>query len=123
MCIFVQFLFTLVEWLSFIKEYKCFNYWIIDSTPPPPPNYLGRLLFLIIGIKDVFYGKERFAALRKDIKDGSLQVGKDYWESIDWNPTCPTLAEWSKRQVEVLIKEKKRDSYWGEWHTLPRERN
>ena len=47
MCIFIWFLFTLVEWLSLFKEDKCFNYWITNSATPPALSYLGGLLFLI----------------------------------------------------------------------------
>ena len=59
--------------------------------------------------------------MRKDLKDESLQVGKDYWESKDLNPSFPTLAEWRKRWFEMIIKEKEGDRYWREWYILPRD--
>ena len=69
-----------------------------------------------------FSRKEIFTTLRKDLEDGSLQVGKDYWEPEDWNLAFPTSTKWRKWWFEELLKEREINSYWGEWHTLPRGR-
>ena len=48
--------------------------------------------------------------MRKDLGNGSLKVGKDYWELEDWNIACPTLGrnelKWSlKRRKEINTEE------------------
>ena len=58
--------------------------------------------------------------MRKDLGNGSLQVGKSYWELGDWNTTHSTLVEWSKRRSKEIIEKKEINCYWGEWHTIPR---
>ena len=84
---------------------------------PPTQSLISLLYFQQLVLENWFSRKESFVALRKDLENWSLQVGKDYWEPEDWNTTFPKLVEWSKRWVEVLINENERNGYWIGWHT------
>ena len=59
--------------------------------------------------------------MRKDLGDGSLQGGKDYWQLEDWNTTFPTSAKWSKKWVKEINEEKEGNFYWREWDTIARD--
>ena len=59
--------------------------------------------------------------MTKDLGNGSLQVGKDYWELGDWSTSHSISTEWSKRRVEEILKEKDINFYWGEWHIIQRD--
>ena len=68
----------------------------------------------------MFSGKEIFASLRKDLEDGSLQFGKDYWELEDWNKAFPISVETSKRWTKEIIEEKNGSVHSTKWNTISR---
>ena len=45
--------------------------------------------------------------MRKDLENRSLKVGKDHWESGNWNTTHSTSTRWSKRRTKEIFEEKK----------------
>ena len=83
---------------------------LIHTIPPPSEFYLSYCNSNN-WYQSLVLWKRSFAALRKYLENGSLQVGKDYWELKDWNTTCPTSTQGGKKWIETFIEEKKGIEY------------
>ena len=100
-----------------VKVLKC---WF---TPPPLSGFISHCYFQQLVLEIFSLERKVLQLSRKDLEDGSLQVGKDYWELEDLSTTCPTPTQWRKRWTATFIEEKKGTRYWEKWHSLPRGTN